>query len=88
MAQERSIVYQTPPLAGRPPFATDDDSVYDKQPQPAHTKRIRQPPPPNPNARTSAYNVYAHHPARCRMSIYSRPLDTTTTWRAVTEIQE
>lgn len=55
MAQE--TIYQTPPLAGRPPFATDDDSVYNNQQQ-APTKRMRQPPPPDPNARTSAYNVY------------------------------
>lgn len=55
MAQETH--YQTPPLAGRPPYATDDDSVYNNQQQ-APTRRLRQPAPPNPNERTSAYNVY------------------------------
>ncbi|KAI9465451.1 hypothetical protein BJY52DRAFT_1244095 [Lactarius psammicola] len=44
------------PLAGRPPFATDEpDSVYaTSQPQ----VRYRQPPKDDPNARTSAYNHY------------------------------
>ncbi|KAI9443258.1 hypothetical protein H4582DRAFT_1923514 [Lactarius indigo] len=44
------------PLAGRPPFATDEpDSVYaSSQPQ----ARYRQPPKDDPNARTSAYNHY------------------------------
>jgi len=44
------------PLAGRPPFATDEpDSVYaTSQPQ----ARYRQPPKHDPNARTSAYNHY------------------------------
>jgi len=45
------------PLAGKPPFATDEpDSFYEtpRAPQP----RIRQPAPPNPNNRTSAYDVY------------------------------
>ncbi|KAH9936684.1 uncharacterized protein B0H18DRAFT_329359 [Fomitopsis serialis] len=51
------VIYSTPPLAGRPPYATDEpDSVYQQQPQQA--RRIRQPPPPNPNDRTSAYNMY------------------------------
>ncbi|EED82364.1 predicted protein [Postia placenta Mad-698-R] len=49
------VIYRTP-LAGRPPFATDEpDSVYQQQPSP--TRRIRQPPPPNPNERSSAYNI-------------------------------
>ncbi|KAM5538639.1 hypothetical protein V8D89_007668 [Ganoderma adspersum] len=56
MAQ--SIIYSTPPLAGRPPFATDEpDSVYE-QSRPDQTRRIRQPPPPDPNKRSSAYNMY------------------------------
>lgn len=45
------------PLAGKPPFATDEpDSFYEtpRAPQP----RVRQPAPPNPNNRTSAYDVY------------------------------
>ncbi|KAG5649704.1 hypothetical protein H0H81_002431 [Sphagnurus paluster] len=48
-----------PPLAGKPPFATDlPDSFYEQQPaQP----RQRQQPPPNPNARTSAYDVYNNY---------------------------
>ncbi|KII86909.1 hypothetical protein PLICRDRAFT_93548 [Plicaturopsis crispa FD-325 SS-3] len=48
------------PLAGRPPFATDiPDSAYGapQAPQP----RIRQKPAPDPNARTSAYNVYDNY---------------------------
>ncbi|KAI0081595.1 hypothetical protein K474DRAFT_1567705, partial [Panus rudis PR-1116 ss-1] len=53
--------YQTPPLAGRPPFATDDDSVYDNQPNQQPTRRLRQPQPADPNARTSAYNVYDNY---------------------------
>ncbi|KAI0789612.1 hypothetical protein C8Q75DRAFT_806779 [Abortiporus biennis] len=57
---EPHTIYQTPPLAGRPPFATDDDSVYDQQPQ-QPTRRLRQPPPPDPNARTSAYNMYGDY---------------------------
>ncbi|KAI8978841.1 hypothetical protein BD414DRAFT_494569 [Trametes punicea] len=52
------IIYSTPPLAGRPPFATDEpDSIYDQR-QPQQTRRMRQQPPVDPNARTSAYNVY------------------------------
>ncbi|KAI0269878.1 hypothetical protein BC834DRAFT_863744 [Gloeopeniophorella convolvens] len=44
------------PLAGRPPFATDEpDSVFaDPQPQ----RIYRQPPKDNPDARSSAYNHY------------------------------
>lgn len=57
MASNNNTIYQTPPLAGRPPFATDDDHLYDNQPQPA-TRRLAQPKPEDPNARTSAYNVY------------------------------
>ncbi|KAA1469791.1 hypothetical protein DENSPDRAFT_796680 [Dentipellis sp. KUC8613] len=50
------INYPNPPLAGRPPFATDEpDSVYAQtnqlQPRPRPTKE-------NPDARTSAYNHY------------------------------
>lgn len=50
------IIYRTPPLAGRPPYATDEpDSVYAQPSSP--TRRIRQQ-APSPNARTSAYNMY------------------------------
>lgn len=53
MAQQRA------PLAGRPPYATDDDdSVFDV---PVPTSRVRTQRPAvvdNPNARTSAYNTY------------------------------
>ncbi|KAG2342149.1 hypothetical protein BDR05DRAFT_367058 [Suillus weaverae] len=46
-----------PPLAGKPPFATDDpDELFD-QPPPS-TRRVRKPADPNPNDRTSAYNMY------------------------------
>ncbi|KAI0820418.1 hypothetical protein BC628DRAFT_856906 [Trametes gibbosa] len=52
------IIYSTPPLAGRPPFATDEpDYIYDQH-QPEQTRRLRQQPPADPNARTSAYNMY------------------------------
>lgn len=46
-----------PPLAGKPPFATDDpDELFD-QPPPSKG-RVRKPADPNPNDRTSAYNMY------------------------------
>ncbi|KAG0704266.1 hypothetical protein DFH29DRAFT_802250 [Suillus ampliporus] len=46
-----------PPLAGKPPFATDDpDELFD-QPPPSK-RRVRKPAEPNPNDRTSAYNMY------------------------------
>ena len=51
------VIYRTPPLAGRPPFATNEpDSAYDQR-QPDQTRRLRQPAPANPNDRTSAYNM-------------------------------
>lgn len=52
---------QSPPLAGRPPFATDEpDSVYENSPS-QQTRRIRQ---PRPEERpTSAYNVYENYTA-------------------------
>ncbi|KAG2065308.1 hypothetical protein BDR04DRAFT_1108648 [Suillus decipiens] len=46
-----------PPLAGKPPFATDDpDELFD-QPPPSK-RRVRKPADPNPNDRSSAYNMY------------------------------
>ncbi|RPD62807.1 hypothetical protein L227DRAFT_437286 [Lentinus tigrinus ALCF2SS1-6] len=52
------VIYRTPPLAGRPPFATDEpDHIYAQQQQDP-SRRLRQPPPPDPNARSSAYNMY------------------------------
>ncbi|KAG2155897.1 uncharacterized protein EDB93DRAFT_1222168 [Suillus bovinus] len=46
-----------PPLAGKPPFATDDpDELFD-QPSPPK-RRVRKPAESNPNDRTSAYNMY------------------------------
>lgn len=46
-----------PPLAGKPPFATDDpDELFD-QPPPSK-RRVRKPAEPNPNDRSSAYNMY------------------------------
>ncbi|KAI1794812.1 hypothetical protein LXA43DRAFT_994387 [Ganoderma leucocontextum] len=55
------IIYSTPPLAGRPPFATDEpDSVYEQH-RPEQTRRVRQPPPADPNKRTSAYNMYEQY---------------------------
>lgn len=51
------IIYRTPPLAGRPPFATDEpDSIYAQSSSP--TRRVRQQASPSPNSRTSAYNMY------------------------------
>ncbi|EMD31411.1 hypothetical protein CERSUDRAFT_119792 [Gelatoporia subvermispora B] len=51
------ITYRNPPLAGRPPYATDEtDSIYDQPSIPAPA--YRQPPRQDPNARTSAYNLY------------------------------
>ena len=45
------------PLAGKPPFATDEpESFYESGPHPQ--RRLRQPSPPSPNQRTSAYNLY------------------------------
>ncbi|KIL59061.1 hypothetical protein M378DRAFT_193902 [Amanita muscaria Koide BX008] len=47
------------PLAGRPPYATDEpDSIYET-PQP--TRRIRQQPSEDPNKRTTAYDVYDNY---------------------------
>ncbi|KAF8727728.1 hypothetical protein AX14_007077 [Amanita brunnescens Koide BX004] len=47
------------PLAGRPPYATDEPDAIYETPQPAH--RIRQQQPEDPNKRTSAYNVYDNY---------------------------
>ncbi|KAJ8080339.1 hypothetical protein PM082_017172 [Marasmius tenuissimus] len=49
-----------PPLAGKPPFATDLPDSYYEQPDstPQPQRRQRQPAPPNPNNRTSAYDTY------------------------------
>lgn len=43
------------PLAGKPPYATDlPDSYYKQSPQP----RQQRQPPPDPNSRSSAYDLY------------------------------
>ncbi|THV03048.1 hypothetical protein K435DRAFT_652130 [Dendrothele bispora CBS 962.96] len=48
------------PLAGKPPFATDEpDSFYETPNHPQ--RRVRQPAPPDPNSRTSAYNMYDNY---------------------------
>ncbi|TEB40227.1 hypothetical protein FA13DRAFT_1784818 [Coprinellus micaceus] len=48
-----------PPLAGRPPFATDEpDAYYDDKDAAAPRRRAPPPKPDNPNKRTSAYDVY------------------------------
>ncbi|TEB20920.1 hypothetical protein FA13DRAFT_1800523 [Coprinellus micaceus] len=48
-----------PPLAGRPPFATDEpDAYYDDKDAAAPMRRAPPPKPDNPNKRTSAYDVY------------------------------
>ncbi|CAE6436680.1 hypothetical protein ACGC1H_004494 [Rhizoctonia solani] len=50
---------QRAPLAGRPPYATDeDDSIYAN---PAPRNRLPRPPVDNPNDRTSAYNTYDNY---------------------------
>jgi hypothetical protein len=46
-----------PPLAGRPPFAIDDDDVVYSTPN--KPTRRANPPADNPNNRTSAYNMFA-----------------------------
>ncbi|KAF9221584.1 hypothetical protein BS17DRAFT_819477 [Gyrodon lividus] len=46
-----------PPLAGKPPFATDDPDSLFEQPPPSK-RRVRKPAEPDPNTRTSAYNMY------------------------------
>ncbi|KIJ06074.1 hypothetical protein PAXINDRAFT_20714 [Paxillus involutus ATCC 200175] len=46
-----------PPLAGKPPFATDDPDSLFEQPPPSK-RRVRKPAEPDPNSRTSAYNMY------------------------------
>ncbi|KAJ6585207.1 hypothetical protein B0H19DRAFT_1059472 [Mycena capillaripes] len=46
------------PLAGRPPFATDEpDTIYQTSPQ----LRARAPPQQSPTKRTSAYDVYDNY---------------------------
>lgn len=47
------------PLAGRPPYATDEPDSFYETPQPQ--RRMRQPQPANPNNRSSAYNVYDNY---------------------------
>ncbi|KAG8693228.1 hypothetical protein FRC08_009251 [Ceratobasidium sp. 394] len=54
------MAQRSAPLAGRPPYATDDDdSVFENSPAPTRT-RVRQP-VDNPNDRTSAYNTYDNY---------------------------
>lgn len=47
------------PLAGRPPYATDEPDSFYETPQPQ--RRMRQPQPANPNNRSSAYDVYDNY---------------------------
>ncbi|KAF8645172.1 hypothetical protein AX16_007999 [Volvariella volvacea WC 439] len=48
------------PLAGKPPYATDEpDSYYESSPAPQ--RRVRQPAPEDPNKRTSAYDMYDNY---------------------------
>ncbi|KAG7445796.1 uncharacterized protein BT62DRAFT_932960 [Guyanagaster necrorhizus] len=54
------------PLAGRPPYATDEPDSFYETPQPQ--RRIRQPQPENPNNRSSAYNVYDNYLDKKRQS--------------------
>ncbi|EAU86145.1 hypothetical protein CC1G_03356 [Coprinopsis cinerea okayama7 len=49
------------PLAGRPPFATDEpDTIYETSPSPAK-RRVAPPKPDDPNKRSSAYDVYDNY---------------------------
>ncbi|KAH7914280.1 hypothetical protein BJ138DRAFT_1170744 [Hygrophoropsis aurantiaca] len=50
-----TAVPRNPPLAGKPPFATDDPDWLFEQPPPSK-RRVRK--PADPNSRTSAYNMY------------------------------
>ncbi|CAE6520965.1 unnamed protein product [Rhizoctonia solani] len=50
---------QRAPLAGRPPYATDEDDSVFENPAPRH--RVPRPPVDNPNDRTSAYNTYDNY---------------------------
>jgi hypothetical protein len=51
------VLFTMVSLTGKPPFATDEpDSFYESATRPQG--RLRQPPPPDPNQRTSAYNLY------------------------------
>jgi len=53
------MAYRNPPLAGRPPFATDEPDSSFEQAQPQ--RRLRKETAVDPNARTSAYDVYVIH---------------------------
>ncbi|TFK26842.1 hypothetical protein FA15DRAFT_250530 [Coprinopsis marcescibilis] len=49
------------PLAGRPPFATDEpDTIYETSPSPAR-RRVGPAKSDNPNKRSSAYDVYDNY---------------------------
>ncbi|KAF9470958.1 hypothetical protein BDN70DRAFT_617338 [Pholiota conissans] len=48
------------PLAGKPPFATDEPDSYYETPR-APQPRLRQPKPEDPNKRSSAYDVYDNY---------------------------
>ncbi|KIP09719.1 hypothetical protein PHLGIDRAFT_116192 [Phlebiopsis gigantea 11061_1 CR5-6] len=54
-----NTIYQTAPLGSRPPFATDDDHMYNEKSEPS--RRLKQPTPENPNDRSSAYNMYDNY---------------------------
>ena len=59
-----------PPLAGKPPYATDEpDSVFGPPQQPQ--RRMLQPAPEDPNNRTSAYDVWVAQfsPVYCCVNI-------------------
>ena len=60
-----NTIYQTPPVGSRPPFATDDDHLYDEK-KAEQARRLRQPAPANPNDRSSAYNMCVSPPSERR----------------------
>lgn len=76
-------------MAPRPPYATDiPDEEYDS-PQ-AQTRRLRQPKPQDPSARSSTYDVYAlslHDVARAAQLTTEILSDTTTTSPLATTTQ-
>ncbi|RXW17600.1 hypothetical protein EST38_g8253 [Candolleomyces aberdarensis] len=69
----------TPPLAGKPPFATEEpDSYYEGGPSPTK-RRVAPAKPDNPNKRSSAYDVYDNYLAPGESSNGQRPTSAIST---------
>lgn len=77
MANNNNTIYQTPPIGSRPPFATDDDHMYDEK-KSEQARRLRQPSPENPNDRSSAYNMYVRRLSPSRRLADNRVQTGTT----------